>query len=207
MPAVIVMFISFKDTLEEAEVAMQNVEADHPSGTLLEQLCTPSTFSQEFAFQIFASPPEHHYIVDNAWMSNQADVVALLEESVRSVPNKTSLLMYMPVTSSQRPVKGDPAFSLQSKHYVSLYAGWKDERDEEDSASWVRKAFETLAPHSIGSMVSDFDFQRRETPLWDEEKGAQIMALRQKWDPEGRFAGFLYDDDKNGIAGLRTKFS
>lgn len=200
------MFISFKDTLEEAEAAMKTVKEDHPPRALLERLCTPSTFAGEFAAQVFATPHEHNYIVDNAWMSNDADVAALLEESVHTIPNKTSLVMCMPVTSSQRPVEGDPAFSLQSRYYVSLYAGWKDEKDGGEPTAWVRKALDTIAPHSIGSMVSDFDFQRRESQLWDEEKGAKIMDLRRKLDPEGRFAGFLVGDDNNGANSIRTKF-
>lgn len=186
---------------------MQPLKDNHPAGALVERYCAPSTFTQEFAFQVVASPHGHRYYVDTAWIANDADIASLLEKSAQTIPNNTSVILYMPVTSSQRPVNGDTAFSLQSKHFVSLYAGWKEEKDDEETISWVRKAFETIAPHSVGSMVSDFDFQNRDTRHWDEEKGAKVMALRRKWDPKGRFAGFLDKGDKSGIDGLKTSFA
>ena len=206
MPAVIVMFITFKNSVEEAETAIQLVKENHPTGAILEQYCTHSTFEQEFASQTFATPREHNYYVDNVWLCNEADVTSLMENSVKTVPNRTSLIMYMPVTSSQRPVNGDVAFSLQSKHYVSLYGGWKEPRDEEDALSWVHDAISILEPCGIGSIVSDFDFQNRETRHWDEAKGDKVMTLRKKWDPSGRFAGFLNADDKAGVEGIKTRF-
>ncbi|KAL6803674.1 FAD binding domain protein [Trichoderma sp. SZMC 28012] len=205
-PVIAALFISLKGSVEEAKQALQSLKADQPAGALIEEVAVPTTFKAEYAFQTATLPDNYRYCVDSVWLSNDADVGALLAEPGRTIPGKTTTILYQPITSSQRPVKGDPAFSLQTKHYVSLYCGWPNAEDDEEHIQWVDKTINSFKPHSVGSLVSDFDFQRRETKHWSEEKGTKVMALRRKYDPAGRFAGFLNAGDKSGPDGLRTNF-
>ena len=215
-PSVLANFTTFKPSRVAAVAALQPIhDALPPDITLVVQLfCQDSSLADQYAQQTAANPAGHRYCSDDVYMANDEDdaadnIPALLEPAFAALPTPQSAALWFSMApTSRRGFKGDMALSLQSDHYVSLYAVWKDEADDGRCAAWVGDAMQRLERHSVGSYLGDADFRVRRTKFWSDEAGVRLREVRRKWDPEGRICGFLVDEarDASGIDGLRNEF-
>lgn len=53
-----------------------------------------------------------------------------------------------------------------------------------------------LEQSSAGAFLGDADFQVRPTKFWSDEAASRLATIKQKWDPQGRFCGYLTKDAK-----------
>lgn len=201
----IVLFLTFKDTEEDANTALKPAEDSFPGEPLVHWFCDATSLEKEYANQAHANPSGHRYHCDNAYISNDADIPAVLEKALTTSPSKETYTFWFPLSPrSQRPLP-DMALSLQTDHYIAMYTICKDEKDDETCASWVRDVMKDVKKHSVGSYLGDIDFQVRTTRFWGEQQGKKLMDIRKEWDPEGRICGYLDDGDKSGVQGLDNK--
>jgi hypothetical protein len=98
------------------------------------------------------------------------------------------------------------ALSMQSDHYVSVYATWKDEKDDQANLGWVADVMREMEKSEAGSYLGDADFQTRRTKFWSDECGKRLMDIRRKWDSHGTICGYLDQGDRSGVQGLRNEF-
>lgn len=160
----------------------------------------------EYGKQAAANPENHRYCSENAYIANEADVPAVLEEAFTTLPNKKSFSLYFAMNPTSRRPLPDMALSMQSDHYFALYTVWEDAESDESCTGWVHDIMRKVERSSVGSYLGDADFQERRTKFWDDESGKKLMELRRKWDPTGRICGFLDAGDKSGVEGLRNEF-
>jgi len=208
-PMVLANFLSFAPSLAEAESALSALASSMPDGLVptLEIECEESTLDTQYAMQSQANPEDHRYCVDNLYIANDVpDLPALLEPAFTNLPNKQSAALWFAMNPTSRRELPDMALSMQSDHYVSLYGVWEEEKDDTKCVGWVRGAMEKLERKSVGSYLGDADFQARRTKFWSEEAGRRLREVRRKWDPEGRICGYLDEEDKSGVEGLRNEF-
>jgi len=162
----------------------------------------PTSLPQEYAAQAAANPEGHRYCADNAYIDNKADVAEVLEEAFTNLPSRKSFaLWYSMAPTSRRPLP-DMALSMQSDHYFAFYAIWEDEEDDQRIQTWVLDVMDRIAPHGVGQYLGDSDFQVRNTKYWANDQAKKLMEVRRKWDPEGRFCGYLDRGDGSGAKGL-----
>ncbi|KAL1638236.1 hypothetical protein SLS56_000044 [Neofusicoccum ribis] len=197
-----VLLVVFKNDPEEARKALQPAEDSHPPGTVNKMFNGETSLQNEYINQGAANPERHRYRVDNAYISNDADVASVLEEAFTTLPTKkTFSLWYSMSPGTRRPLK-DMALSMQTDHYFATYSIYEDAKDDELASSWVRAIMADVEKHSEGAYLGDSDFQVRRTRFWGEKEGARLMELRRKWDPEGRICGYLDAGDKSRQSGL-----
>ncbi|KAK4190900.1 hypothetical protein QBC35DRAFT_539546 [Podospora australis] len=95
--------------------------------------------------------------------------------------------------------KGRMALSMQSAHYVALYAVWASEKDDERCDTWIWESFQEMEAKGVveGSYLGDADFQFREAGwrFWTEEKRGMLEEVRARWDPTGKICSFLDKDE------------
>ncbi|KAL4808152.1 major facilitator superfamily domain-containing protein [Aspergillus unguis] len=96
----------------------------------------------------------------------------------------------------------DMALSMQSDHYLAIYAVWEDEKDDARCQGWLRGVMQRVQRASVGAYLGDSDFQERQTRYWSQSNGARLMEIRKKWDPTGRICGYLDKGDISGAEGL-----
>jgi hypothetical protein len=144
---------------------------------------------------------------DNVYIKNDiADVPSLLEQTFTTLPTRRTFALYFAMNPTSRRPLPDMAHSLQSDHYVAVYAIWDDAANDARCTGWVAQAMQGLTHHSVGSYMGDADFQQRTTRFWSKAHGERLRNIRQAWDPEGRVCGYLDAGDQSGIQGLRNEF-
>lgn len=199
-------FTTFQASHEDAERVMKAIHDGRPGNAKLEVFCGPSSLAKEYQAQEIASPEKHRYCCDNAYIANEADdVPAVLEAAFTTLPNKKSFSLYFAMNPTSRRPLPDMALSMQSDHYFALYTTWEDAADDASRIDWVRNTMRDMEPHTVGSYMGDADFQARNTKFWSDESGKKLMEIRRKWDPKGRFCGYLDEGDKSGIDGLKNE--
>jgi hypothetical protein len=203
-PCIIILLLVFKDTEDAAKEALQPAENSFPLDPLVHWFCQETSLENEYSNQAHANPSGHRYCCDNAFINNDADVSAVLEKAMTTLPSKTTYAFWYALYPWSRRKLPDMALSLRTDHYLALYTIWKDEEDDEKCQAWVRDIMIDVERHSQGAYLGDTDFQVRRTKFWGDEEGKRLMEIRRKWDPEGRFCGYLDAGDKSGIAGLEN---
>ncbi|KAJ5476891.1 FAD binding domain protein [Penicillium sp. IBT 31633x] len=96
----------------------------------------------------------------------------------------------------------DMALSMQSDHYLALYACWEQDSDDDRCRTWMRNVIKKLEKHSVGAYLGDADFQVRKSKFWADDNTKRLIKIRQKWDPTGRNCGYLDQEDLSGSRGL-----
>lgn len=199
-PSLIALFTTFKSTTSAASIALSPTQLSRPPNFLVEIPFEPTSFQKEYADQIRAAPAGYRYAADNAYLRNDCDVTAVLERGFTHLPTRESYALYFSMApTSQRPLE-DMALSLQSNHYVALYATWKSEEEKEGESHkvWLKENMKEIEKESVGSYLGDADFRVRQTRFWGEEQGRRLMEVRKNWDAEGRICGFLGAEPVDG---------
>ncbi|KAK2597823.1 hypothetical protein N8I77_012584 [Diaporthe amygdali] len=218
-PVIIANFLAFKPNKVEGEAALKPLHDDpgRPPNPLVEDFAKPTTLPDQYAPQAVANPEGHRYCSENAYVSNDADVPAVLERAFTTLPHRKAFALYYSMyPTSRRPHyhsaagdvsdEGSMALSMHTDHYFALYTVWEDEKDDERCVSWTHSVAREVERSADGSYLGDSDFQHRRTKFWRDENAKRLMEIRRKWDPEGRICGYLDDGDKSGVDGLKNEF-
>jgi len=201
---IIALFVSFKDTLQEAEAALEHCNKSRPEGFLIADTNKETSLAKEYRDQANANPQGHRYCADNGYVSNKADVVSALEPSFTTLPTKKSFALWYAMAPCSRRELPDMALSMQSDHYFAIYTIWEEEKDDLKCQNWNRLIMKDLAPECDGAYLGDSDFQVRQTKYWTDEKAKKLMQMRRHRDPQGRICGFLDHGDTTGVEGLKN---
>lgn len=198
--------LTFHNTQEEAEASLRIVNDTRPPGAVVEEINQPTSLQMEYDAQEAANPTGHRYAADNAYISNDADVPAVLEEAFTTLPHKKAFALWFAMNPKSREnLGGRMALSMQSDHYFALYTVWEKEEDDSRCNGWVRDIMKKVERHGVGAYLGDSDFQIRRTRFWGDDEGTKLMKLRQKWDPRGVVCGYLDEGDKSHTKGLENR--
>lgn len=197
-----ILFVTMKDSPEEAEAALRPAQQTRPVGTVAEWFSKEDSLEEQYDNQACANPEKHRYCCDNAYIKDDADIPAVLEEAFTTLPHPKSFTLWYAMNPCSRRKLPDMALSMQSDHYFALYTVWEDEQDDVRCRGWVKNVMEKVERHSVGAYLGDSDFQVRKTKFWADENARRLMEIRRKWDPQGRICGYLDKGDVSGTRGL-----
>jgi FAD/FMN-containing dehydrogenase len=85
----------------------------------------------------------------------------------------------------------DMAFSRQAEIYFAAYVVWEDAAEDERYQSWLRERMAALHPATDGCYLGDSDFQVRPAKFLSDEAWPRFAALRNQYDPDRTFVGYL----------------
>ncbi|KAJ5145417.1 hypothetical protein N7448_002809 [Penicillium atrosanguineum] len=197
-----VLFVTMKDSVEAAEEALRPAQQSRPAGTVEEWFSKEDSLDEQYNNQAGANPEKHRYCADNAYIADDADVPAVLEEAFTTLPHRKSFALWYAMNPCSRRKLPDMALSMHSDHYFALYTVWEEENDDRRCQDWVRSVMEKVEQHSVGAYLGDSDFQVRKTKFWADENAKRLMEIRRQWDPTGRICGYLDQGDVSGTQGL-----
>ncbi|KAJ5620121.1 hypothetical protein N7510_004105 [Penicillium lagena] len=200
-----ILFVVMKHDPNEAERALRPAHQTRPTGALTEWFCEEDSLQNQYSKQANANPEKHRYCADNAYLINDADVPAVLEEAFTTLPHKKAFSLWYAMNPCSRRELPDMALSMQSDHYFALYTVWEDEVDDTRCLEWVRGVMKNVERHSVGAYLGDSDFQVRKSKYWSDQNARRLMEIRKRWDPEGRICGYLDKGDLSGIKGLDNR--
>jgi FAD/FMN-containing dehydrogenase len=182
-------------TLSESEEQAQSALAPFESCPALDEALlhvagVTTSFETEYIDQYQANPSGHRYIVDNAWINQTHEVaVAGLRRAFTELPTPKSFSLWF----SMDPLRElpDMAFSLQAPVYFACYLVHEDERDDERSREWLDVTMGEIEKIAEGCYLGDSDFSRRPARFMSDEAWRRFCAIREEYDPTGRFVGYL----------------
>lgn len=199
---IMALFVTFKNSDQEARSALEPANKSRPEGPALELSNQPTSLADQYCNQAAANPEGHRYCAENAYIKNDADVTSVLEEAFSTLPHpKAFSLWYAMAPCSRRPLP-DMALSMQSDHYFALYTVWEHDYDDARCQKWVKDIMKKVERHSEGAYLGDFDFQERKTKFWTDENASKLMQIRREQDPKGTICGYLDINDASGVKGL-----
>ncbi|KAK8163247.1 hypothetical protein BC567DRAFT_211326 [Phyllosticta citribraziliensis] len=204
-PYTTILFVTFKNSEEEALAALKPAEDSHPPGAVASFFFKETSISNEYIDQGAANPNGYRYRVDNAYINDDADVVDVLEDAFTTLPTRKSFSLWLSMAPGSRRRLRDMALSMQSDHYFATYVMYEDAADDSVASNWVQSIMKKVEKHSEGAYLGDADFQCRKTRFWGNEQGRRLMDLRRKWDPNGRICGYLDAGDGSRVNGLPNK--
>ncbi|KAJ5112844.1 hypothetical protein N7532_000889 [Penicillium argentinense] len=199
---IFILLVTMKAEVEEAEKALRPAQETRPVGTVSEWFCQEDSLDNQYNKQANANPEQHRYCTDNAYIENDADVPAVLEEAFTTLPHRKAFTLWYAMNPCSRRKLPDMALSLQSDHYFALYTVWEKEEDDHRCRAWVHKVMKSVERHSIGAYLGDSDFQVRRTKFWADDNARRLTEVRRRWDPLGRICGYLDAGDLSGTRGL-----
>jgi FAD/FMN-containing dehydrogenase len=200
-----VYLVAMKNTAEEARNALLPAQRSRPDGAIEEWFSHEDSLEQEYAAQDNQFPGGRRWLVDNAFIKNDVDVPAVLEEAFMTLPSREFTAMYYPLSPHSRRPLPDMAFSLTSDHYFAVYAIYEDDKDDEKWVSWLQQTMKKVEPSSIGTFTGETDFQIRESKYWGKPQWERLGEIRKKWDPEGRICGYLDANESSCVKGLSNR--
>ena len=202
---IVPLFVTFKNSDKAARSALDLANRSRPEGASLELINQPTSLANEYCNQAASNPSGHRYCAENAYINNDADVAAVLEDAFTTLPHpKAFSLWYAMAPTSRRPLP-DMALSMHSDHYFALYTVWEHESDDARCRKWVKDIMQNVERHSDGAYLGDSDFQERRTRFWADENASRLMRIREDLDPKGTICGYLNVDDASGVKGLANQ--
>jgi FAD/FMN-containing dehydrogenase len=159
----------------------------------LDHVRGPTSIAQENAAQAEQSPEGYRYAVDCTWTDAPAEVLAPALLRLWSELDTRHSFSIWYGWAPRRPLP-DMAFSVEGNVYIATYAIYQDPADDERYRSWVHRRTAEIARDGSGVYLGDTDFTGRQDRFLSEANFRRLAAVRQRWDPEGRFAGYLTAD-------------
>ena len=149
---------------------------------------------QENDAQTRQNPEGHRYVVDCTWTDAPASVLAApLAALWRDLPTSHSFAIWYGWAPT-RPLP-DMAFSVEANVYLATYVIYTDPADDERYSAFVHGRTDELASlGGAGVYLGDTDFVRRTDRFLSSENYARLEEIRERWDPDGRFSGYLVGD-------------
>lgn len=150
----------------------------------------PTSIVAENAAQIAQNPDGYRYAVDCTWTDLGArELAPLLRAMWSELDTEHSFsIWYGWAPSGELP---DMAFSVEGNVYVATYAIWSDPSEDERYREWVHRRIGAIAETGAGVYLGDTDFTRRPDRFLTDTNFERLEALREKWDPDGRFCSYL----------------
>jgi len=129
-------------------------------------------------------------ILDGVWCSAPPEkVLAAGRDAFTKLPTPQSFMLWLHWGPVQK--LPDMAYSVQGDTYFSPNAIYYDEKDDARCAAWSAEVISKFKPISTGSQMNDENMPVNKGPYLSKENAAKLEVLRKKYDPQGRFAGFL----------------
>ena len=182
-----VHFVTMKDSILEAEKALQELHHGRPDGFLAESFCQEDTLESLYKGQSAANPPSHYYHTDNVFIKSGANVTKVLENAFQSLPDGKSFAFWYPMQPWSKQARSDMALSMYSDDYFSIYMISQDQDEALRYETWLERTMAEMAKFSVGSYLGDSDLKLQHDWHWRKSSIARLQTVRQAWDPTSLF--------------------
>ncbi|MBC2655835.1 GNAT family N-acetyltransferase [Pseudomonas sp. MSSRFD41] len=89
----------------------------------------------------------------------------------------------------------DAAFSVKGKYFISTYAQWDDQEDDELNTDWLIELYNQLGEIATGSYVNEFDLEARKENVsrcFSASAWLRLTTLREYYDQDKLFATSVF---------------
>jgi hypothetical protein len=156
----------------------------------------PTTMEVQLENQRLHNPEGCRYIADNAWVDGPPErVVPAIRHIFTDLATPHSYSLFF----SMAPLRKlpDMAFSLQTEIYIATYAVYEADREDLDRPmrEFITNQMRKLEPITVGQYIGDSDFTARQLKFMADENWKRLLDIRDKYDPDRLFIGYMTKDD------------
>lgn len=189
-PALWIMSSVMVDGEDEAKAALQILDECPLLDQAIERVGpTKRSFAELYDGPDSLEPEGFRWAADGMWTDAGPDeLIPQLEELFTSVPTPASHVFWYPWR--EQPLD-NAAISVQGKLYVGAYSGWTDPADDERYVDWPADQMRKIEHLSKGIQLADENLIARPARFLSTENERRLEQLRERHDPEGRFASYL----------------
>jgi FAD/FMN-containing dehydrogenase len=135
-------------------------------------------------------PTGARFAVDNIWTNaSAAQLMPFMHQLCTDFPTPQSNLFIQCWGPIQK--LPDMAYSVQADLYIACNAVYYDPADDARCAAWVVDATKRLDSISVGAQMNDENTEHHMARYLSAEASRRLEAMRNKYDPQRRFPGFL----------------
>jgi FAD/FMN-containing dehydrogenase len=187
---------------EEASDLLRAFDNGPLAGSALGHVRGATSIAEENAVQAAQNPEGYRYAVDCTWTDAPADVLAPPLLRLWSELDTEHSFSIWYGWAPHRPLP-DMAFSVEGNVYVATYAIYQNAADDDRYRSWVHERTAAVASQGgVGVYLGDTDFTRRQDRFLSDANFERLRRVRERWDPDGRFASYLTaDPDRLNVHG------
>ena len=190
--------VAFAKTEEEGKAALSILETGSmPQQCLSKILNEPSNF-EKLSDASGATWPEHHRNVCENMCSkaNPVDILMALRDKIIDAPSDKSVIVFCQSTGQHNLLESheDISLSMEAQSYGGSWAIWKRSEDDAANMKWHEEVIAILKPFTSTHYIGETDIVQDNARVQDSysaEKWKRLQKIREKYDPNGLFFGYL----------------
>ena len=141
----------------------------------------------------FRVPFNYGYFgVDSIWTDKPADALPVLAEQFANAPGPGSHVVMSLIDPAPHP--DNACARIHGKLFVGIYSIGNTPEQGETAIGWLRSTADALSPFAEGRYINEVDVEREAAKVescFAREDWTRLQAVRQKYDPDRVFQGFL----------------
>lgn len=141
----------------------------------------------------FRVPFNYGYFgVDSIWTDKPTEALPVLADQFVNAPGPGSHVVMSLIEPAPHPENA--CARIHGKLYIGIYSIGSTPEQGENAIGWLRKTADALAPFASGRYINEVDVERDAAKVescFAREDWTRLQAVRQEYDPDGVFQGFL----------------
>lgn len=183
----------FANSPTEARTSLAAFASGNPVQKCIEKTEFQTTNFEELYEWDAASFPWARWSADNIWSNTDlTGILTRLRDQFVEVPSpRTTAVCLFKRNTAHLP---DAALSRKGSFYVSCYANWDHEVDDQINISWIGNTMNAIDDITVGHYINETDYvnhPERGIEAFSPANVVRIRNLKRKLDPENLFHDYL----------------
>ena len=161
---------------------------------LIAEAIAKNEFQQVTFGELMYNPSRSdHNLSDNIWTDDASSISAIVEHC-KNMPAHNAFIATLFHSRQIQAHRKDACYSVKGAHCMSSHLFWNDTKDDVSSELWYTELNAILKPYATGHYVSQMESQNQSERIKDcfsPENWQRLAELRQKYDPDGQFFGYI----------------
>jgi FAD/FMN-containing dehydrogenase len=190
-PTITVAATCFEDSAEKAKATLAVLDTCPVAGKALSKWANVDVIlPQDVEGPTEGQPTGARHVVDNFWTNaSAAELAPLLRKVIAEFPTPQSHIFWMCWNRNKK--LPDMAYSVQADVFVAVNAVYYDPADDARCGDWAVNGAKLFDSISVGGQMNDENTERHWARYLSDEASRRLESMRTKYDPAGRFPGFL----------------
>ena len=190
--------VAFANTEQEGKAALAILE----TGTMV-QKCLSKTLYEASGFEQLSDasgatwPERHRNLCENQCSNAKpVDILMALRAKIIDAPSPKSVIVFCQSTGQHPLLEANPdiALSMAGQSYGGSWAIWEHPEDDAANRKWQDEVIAILKKFTSTHYIGETDIVQdnaRVQNAYSSEKWKRLEQIRNKYDPDGLFFGYL----------------
>lgn len=190
--------VAFADSEAQASAALNVLEAGKMvKHCLAKNLNEPSNFDKLSEVSGITWPEQHRNLCENqSSNANPVDILMALRNKIIDAPSPKSVIVFCQSTGQHNLLEANPniSLSMEGQSYGGIWAIWESPKDDMANRKWQDEAVAILSPFTRFHYIGETDIVQDPTRIansYTPEKWKRLEKIREKYDPERLFFGYI----------------